>query len=88
MESGSSTSSGARLCHALGKCGAARAIDTGSTPAWIYVVGAVALGLALLVVILHLTGTIQPTTSAPLWRDAPLCATGPCAYSLYLRGRK
>ena len=36
--------------------GTARALDTGSTPAWIYVVGAVALALALLVVILHLTG--------------------------------
>ena len=36
--------------------GTARALDTGSTPAWIYVVGAIALALALLVVILHLTG--------------------------------
>jgi hypothetical protein len=38
--------------------GTAPALDTGSTPAWIYVVGAVALALALLVVILHLTGAI------------------------------
>jgi hypothetical protein len=29
---------------------------TGGTPAWIYLVGAVAIGLALLFVILHLTG--------------------------------
>jgi hypothetical protein len=36
--------------------GTARALDVESTPAWIYVVGAVALALALLVVILHLTG--------------------------------
>lgn len=36
--------------------GTAPALDAGSTPAWIYVVGAVALALALLVVILHLTG--------------------------------
>ena len=36
--------------------GTARALDADSTPAWIYVVGAVALALALLVVILHLTG--------------------------------
>jgi len=34
----------------------ARALDADNTPAWIYVVGAVALALALLVVILHLTG--------------------------------
>jgi hypothetical protein len=40
--------------------GTARAMDTGSTPAWIYVVGAVALALAVLVVILHLTGA-SPT---------------------------
>ena len=40
--------------------GTARALDTGSTPAWIYVIGAVALALALLVVILHLTGA-SPT---------------------------
>jgi len=40
--------------------GTARALDTGSTPAWIYVVGAIALALALLVVILHLTGA-SPT---------------------------
>jgi len=38
--------------------GAARALDAASTPAWIYLVGAVALALALLVVILHLTGAI------------------------------
>ena len=36
--------------------GTARAPDSVSTPAWIYVVGAIALALALLVVILHLTG--------------------------------
>jgi hypothetical protein len=40
--------------------GAARALDAESTPAWIYVVGAVAFALALLVVILHLTGA-NPT---------------------------
>jgi hypothetical protein len=40
--------------------GTARALDADSTPAWIYVVGAVALALALLVVILHLTGA-NPT---------------------------
>ena len=40
--------------------GTARALDTGSTPAWIYVVGAVAFALALFVVILHLTGS-SPT---------------------------
>jgi hypothetical protein len=40
--------------------GTARTIDTGSTPAWIYVVGAVALALAMLVVILHLSGA-SPT---------------------------
>ena len=40
--------------------GTARALDAGSTPAWIYVVGAVALALALLVVILHLSG-LSPT---------------------------
>ena len=36
--------------------GTARALNAGRTPTWIYVVGAVALALALLVVILHLTG--------------------------------
>jgi hypothetical protein len=36
--------------------GTARALDADSTPAWIYVVGALALALALLAVILHLTG--------------------------------
>ena len=36
--------------------GTARALDTGGTPAWIYVVAAVALAFALLVAILHLTG--------------------------------
>lgn len=36
--------------------GTARAIDTASAPAWVYVVGAVALALAVLVVILHLAG--------------------------------
>jgi hypothetical protein len=36
--------------------GTAADIDTGSTPAWIYVAGAVAIALALLVVVLHLTG--------------------------------
>jgi hypothetical protein len=40
--------------------GTARALHADSTPAWIYVVGAVALALALLVVILHLTGA-NPT---------------------------
>jgi hypothetical protein len=40
--------------------GTARTLDAGSTPAWVYVVGAVALALALLVVILHLTGA-SPT---------------------------
>jgi hypothetical protein len=40
--------------------GAARALDADSRPAWIYVVGAVAFALALLVVILHLTGA-NPT---------------------------
>jgi hypothetical protein len=40
--------------------GTARALDTGVTPAWIYVVGAVALAFALLVVILHLIGA-SPT---------------------------
>ena len=34
----------------------AHALDADSTPAWIYVVGAIALALALLVGILHLTG--------------------------------
>jgi hypothetical protein len=38
--------------------GTARALDAGSTPAWIYVVGAVAIALALLVIILHLSGAI------------------------------
>lgn len=36
--------------------GPARALDAGSTPAWIYVVGVVALALALLVVIVVLFG--------------------------------
>jgi hypothetical protein len=36
------------------------ALDTDTTPAWIYWVGAVALALALLVVVLHLTGA-SPT---------------------------
>jgi hypothetical protein len=40
--------------------GTARAVNADSTPPWIYVVGAVALALALLVVILHLTGA-SPT---------------------------
>ena len=40
--------------------GTTRSLDVGSTPAWIYAVGAVALALALLVVILHLTGA-SPT---------------------------
>jgi hypothetical protein len=39
---------------------ASRALDTGTTPARIYWVGAVALALAVLVVILHLTGA-SPT---------------------------
>jgi len=38
----------------------ARALDEDSTPVWIYLVGAVALALALLVVILPLTGA-NPT---------------------------
>ena len=38
--------------------GTAADIDTGSTPAWIYVAGAVAIALALLVVVLHLTGHV------------------------------
>lgn len=38
--------------------GTAADIDTGRTPAWIYVAGAVAIALALLVVILHLTGHV------------------------------
>ena len=40
--------------------GTATVIDAGSTPVWIYVAGAVLIGLALLVVILHLTG-LSPT---------------------------
>jgi hypothetical protein len=36
--------------------GTARALDVGTTPTWIYIVGALAIALALLVVILHLTG--------------------------------
>jgi hypothetical protein len=40
--------------------GTARAIDIASTPVWVYVVGVVALALAVLVVILHLTG-LSPT---------------------------
>jgi hypothetical protein len=40
--------------------GTARTLDADSTPPWIYVVGAVALALALLVVIVHLTGA-NPT---------------------------
>jgi hypothetical protein len=35
-------------------------LDAGGTPVWIYVAGAVAIGLALLVIILHLTG-LSPT---------------------------
>ena len=38
------------------RTGTSRAINTGSTPAGIYVVAALALALALLVVIMHLTG--------------------------------
>jgi hypothetical protein len=38
--------------------GTAANIDTGSTPAWIYVAGAIAIALALLVVVLHLTGHV------------------------------
>ena len=41
--------------------GTAAGMDMGSTPAWIYVAGAVAIALALLVVILHLTGHV-PTS--------------------------
>ena len=40
---------------------AGTAAGMGSTPAWIYVAGAVAIALALLVVILHLTGHV-PTS--------------------------
>ena len=40
------------------RAGTAADVDTGSTPAWIYVAGAVAIALALLVVILHLTGHV------------------------------
>ena len=40
--------------------GTARAIDTASTPVWVYLVGAVTLALAVLVVILHLAGA-SPT---------------------------
>ena len=40
----------------LANAGTAAVLDAGSTPVWIYVAGAVAIGLALLVVILHLTG--------------------------------
>jgi hypothetical protein len=40
--------------------GTARALDADSTPPWTYVVGAVAVALALLAVILHLTGA-NPT---------------------------
>ena len=36
--------------------GTARTLDIGSTPAWVYVLGAVAVALAVLVIILHLTG--------------------------------
>ena len=36
--------------------GTARALDADGTPAWIYVMGAVALALALLVGVMHLTG--------------------------------
>ena len=39
--------------------GTARAVDTGGTPPWIYVLGAIALAFAL-IVILHLTG-LSPT---------------------------
>ena len=38
--------------------GTAADVDTSSTPAWIYVAGAVAIALALLVVTLHLTGHV------------------------------
>jgi hypothetical protein len=44
----------------IAKAGTAVALDAGSTPPWIYVAGAVAIGLALLFVILHLTG-FSPT---------------------------
>jgi hypothetical protein len=40
----------------LASAGTERALDAGTTPTWIYVVGAVAVTLALLVIILHLTG--------------------------------
>ena len=41
---------------AFANAGTAAVLDAGRTPVWIYVAGAVAIGLALLVVILHLTG--------------------------------
>jgi hypothetical protein len=40
----------------LASAGTARDIEAGSTPPWIYVAGIVAIALALLFVILHLTG--------------------------------
>ena len=44
----------------VANAGTAEVWDAGSTPVWVYVAGAVAIGLALLVVILHLTG-FSPT---------------------------
>jgi hypothetical protein len=43
---------------ALASTGTAPDLDAGRTPAWIYVAGVVAIALALLVVILHLTGHV------------------------------
>jgi len=45
---------------------ATRALDAGRTPGWIYVVAAVALSIALLVIVLHLTGAI-PTHHQMYW---------------------
>jgi hypothetical protein len=44
----------------VANAGTAAVLDAGGTPAWIYLAGAVAIGLALLFVILHLTG-FSPT---------------------------
>jgi len=35
-----------------------RAVEAGSTPPWIYVSGIIAIGIALLFVLLHLTGSV------------------------------
>ena len=44
----------------VANAGTAAVLGAGGTPAWIYLAGAVAIGLALLFVILHLTG-FSPT---------------------------